>query len=472
MSAPRFVRNSLLLVGVELLTKILGVVFFAMVARFLGATELGMYAYAIALANFFVLAPKFGFDEWVQREVGRDPARAYPYFWEISAVKGLIAFGSLGLFFLLLAVLGKGNFLLMALAAGFVFLYSFMEFVNAFFRALHRPELELMARGFFSAANISLGALVLYGGGRLPGVVSVQVVSVGAALLMAILILQRVITRVKYSCNWRVLWGHLLAAAPFAGLLLALYFSNQLGIIFLSYFRGKEEVGYFAAAVRFFDNLTLIPAAIMGAFLPVASGYYVTSREAFVRTVRFTFKYLFIISAPLAVGTALLADRIIILLYREAFFPSGLVLQILSLALVCIFWNYACVSVLIARDRERLVFGLTWLGSAIYVAANLLFIPAYSYRGAALAVLVTQSAFFLILMPFVLRHLNIFELLKNMALPTLAVLLMGSFLLVFKGLNLFVAVLSGMAIYAGVLLATGAVRLEEIYSVGMVEKES
>ena len=52
MSAQKLVRNSILLISAEMVAKALGMVFFALVARFLGAKELGLYAFALALANF------------------------------------------------------------------------------------------------------------------------------------------------------------------------------------------------------------------------------------------------------------------------------------------------------------------------------------------------------------------------------------------------------------------------------------
>jgi O-antigen/teichoic acid export membrane protein len=68
MSIRLFLRNSILLLSAELMAKLLGVIFFVLVARSLGASQLGSYSFAVAIANLFVIAPRFGFDELVQRE--------------------------------------------------------------------------------------------------------------------------------------------------------------------------------------------------------------------------------------------------------------------------------------------------------------------------------------------------------------------------------------------------------------------
>jgi len=86
-----FVRNSILLVTIEIVAKGLGVVFFVMVARFLGAKELGLYAFSLAVATFVALPTKFGFETIIQREVGRDPINTQRYFWGIITVHLLLS---------------------------------------------------------------------------------------------------------------------------------------------------------------------------------------------------------------------------------------------------------------------------------------------------------------------------------------------------------------------------------------------
>ena len=192
MTTPRFVRNSVLLVAVEIITKTLGVVFFALIARFLGAGEVGLYAFALAVANFIVIPARFGFENLVQREVGREPANTRQYLWGVGVVKGLISLGILGLFCIALAVTGRKDLTILLLAAGFTLMFSFMEFLNAFFRANQRPEFELAVRLLFSLSNLLVGLLVLYAGWRLPGVLLVQLVNVAVAGIIGTLILARI----------------------------------------------------------------------------------------------------------------------------------------------------------------------------------------------------------------------------------------------------------------------------------------
>jgi O-antigen/teichoic acid export membrane protein len=462
ITPKRFVRNSLLLVTIEIIAKGLGVVFFAMVARFLGAKELGLYAFAMAVATFVALPTKFGYERLIQREVGRQPADTQRYFWGIITVKALVALTSWSILFLVLMFFPKNDATVMALAAGFALVYSFMEFTNAFFRANQRPEIEMVVRLIFSVGNLGLGALVLYSGWRLAGVLSAQLVAITLAVCVGALTLIHISTKVRITWSWRVLWGYVVSASPFAGILLALFLSNQTGVIILTPFAGKVDVGYFAAALRLFDPITLIPAAIMGAFLPMMSGLYIQSLGKFVRTLRFTMKYMFIIAVPLVILTSLLAHQIVIFLYRESFLPSAQALQILSAVILFSFWNYTSESVLVARNQERILLKLTWITAGIHVAANLILIPKFSYLGACLAILTTQAVYAVMLFVLQLRrYLNIFKLMQIIARPAVSATITALAVFLMRDQNLFLTMAVGLTIYVGTLFAVGAVNRAE-----------
>jgi O-antigen/teichoic acid export membrane protein len=462
ITPKRFVRNSILLVTIEIVAKGLGVVFFAMVARFLGASELGLYAFSMAIAAFVTLPAKFGFETIIQREVGRDPINTQQYFWGLIAVKALIATISWGILLLVLRFFPRSEFTVMAIAGGFALVYSFMEFTNAFFRANQRPELEMVVRFIFSVGNLALGALVLYSGYRLTGVLSAQLIAVAVAVGVGALILMHISTKIRLTWNRRVLWGYVVNAAPFAGILLSLFLSNQIGVIVLTPFAGKEEVGYFAAALRIFDPVPLIPAAIMGAFLPMMSGLHMQSLGKFVRTLRFTMKFMFILAAPLVIITSILAHQIVVFLYRASFAPSALALQIFSAVIFFSFWNYTSESVLVSRNREKILLKLTWITAGVHVAANLILIPKFSYLGACLAILTTQAIYSVMLFVVqIRRYMSMVTLIKIIARPALCAAITALVVFMMRNHSVLLAIATCLIVYAGTLFALGAVKRSE-----------
>ncbi|MBF0551170.1 MAG: flippase [Deltaproteobacteria bacterium] len=462
-TARLFIRNSVMLVSIEMVSKVLGVVFFALLARFLGARELGIYGFGVALANFFVLAPRFGFDRLAQKEIGRTSVVNSGHLVEISVIKGAFSIVAFGLFLITLIIMKSGQILILSLITAFIFTYAYIEYIYSLFRGLKRAELEVMVRTFFSVSNLAIGVAALQQGYHLPGVVAAQLGCLGASLLLALFFLRRFTIKVPAELKWRQLKKHVTGAAPFAGILLALYFSNQMGVLILAAFKGEVEVGYFAAAMKLFDNLTLIAAAVMGAFLPMMSEFHGNeSSEAFSHALRFTMKHLFVLAAPVAAGTVILALPIATFLYGSSFAPAAPSLRILGAALIFNFWNYAADTVLIAVNREGLVFRLTCLGAFVHIAANLILVPSLGSLGAAWATLVTQTIYFVLLFIYLKRYVVVGTLLRDVLGPAWCSLIMGAILFVLDRFPLVVAVSGGAAIYLTALLLSGSVSRAEL----------
>jgi len=458
----RFLHTSVILILIEVGTRLLGLIVFALVARFLGPAEVGLYALALALANLFVIPSRFGFERLVQRDIPRQPERFYSYFKEIGALKGMLSLGSLAVFAMVMLAFATPDFPVLLLVACFVFLYSFLELATALFRAVRRPALELAVRGAFSLMNLTLGSLVLVSGGGLGGFVSTQVVSVLAALFLASVIVERVAVKVPYNLRWSNLRRHAVAASPLAGTLVAMYIGGQSGTLFLSLLAEREEVGYYSAASRLFDNFALLPVAVTGAFLPVISQLHGVSVGRFVRTLRSTFKYLFVLSAPLALGTFILAHPLAELLYGQAFARAAPALQILSASLILSFWTHAGDSVLIACHRERCLLALNWTSALVRSIGSLVLIPSLSYLGPCVAVFLSETTHALVLFKALRRYFDARALFGLIRAPALCAAATGLVIYGFREWSLWVTMPLGAATYAAALFWSGAVPKTEV----------
>lgn len=461
-----FLRNSALLLGIELASKVLGLAFFIIMARYLGAGELGAYAFAMALANFFAIAPRFGFDKMVQREIGRRGVLPRSYFIELTVVKAVITVPAMGLLFLVLwfaspKLAGPGMVI-----SCFVFGYAYLEFLNAVFRGLQRAEFEVVSRSVFSILNLCLSVAVLWHGGRLMGVALAQAASVSVAILTAFILLKRFTVESRPDYGFERLFGHLRMAAPLGGVLVALYFSNQAGVLVLGAMAGETEAGYFSASMRVFDNLTLIAAALMGAFLPRASELYQRSREDFSQTSELVMGQVLILAIPMGIGLAVLAEPIVLLLYGATFAPSVTGMRVLGVTLVFSYWNYVADSILIAADKERVLFRVTCATAAVHVASNLALVHLHSHVGAALAVTVTQ-VFNSMLLTYSLRGTVDFKGHGVLIWKTaICAFIMGALLHVLRDLHVLVLIPLGAGVYLAGLLLTGTVDVREWRSLG------
>ena len=467
----KFIRNSAILLTIELSTKFLGLLLFIIIARFLGANDLGVYSFGLAISNLFSIAPTFGFDKRVQKEVGRDTSLIYSHYKEISLIKIIFALASMAALWITLMLMGEQDILPVILIACFLFTMSFNNFINGLFRGFGRPELEMMVRLTFSLLNLGLGSAALFSGLGLYGLLASQIISAGIAFIVAISVLNRISCRVRINLSFNNLWNHIVKSSPYAGNVLVLYMSNQINYVILNSMADKVAVGYFSTAGRIFETITLIPAAIMGAFLPLMSRFFHQNDRRFNKTLYFTLKYLFIISVGLMAGTWMVGDELVTALFGAEFLPSGLALKLLNSSLVFSFWNFVCTNILIATDKEKMLVPLFSVGAIVHVIGNVTLISLFSYNGAAASVIVTQGIQLIIVAFFIREHIKLRKLAEITWRPVLAVIPVIVAVWYIKEINLWLSIAAAILVYLAVLLITKAVSRKEFVDMKNLREE-
>ncbi len=461
-------RNSLILIAIEVLAKVLGLLVFVSLARTVGAADLGVYAFAMSLSGLAALLPRFGFERYVQRELPRTP-EAFPRLWAtIVAVKvplSLIAGGGV----LVALWLGRSpapKTWVVLLILTSVLLHEFVLFHAACFRAFQRPEFEAQVRLAFSGLYAALGLLALRVGLGLGGVALVLVMASALATAHSTWLLHRRIHRLAFSVEPGMARVVLRESFPLFLLFLVVLLYNQADVLLLSFLAGDREVGVYAAAGKIFEATVLIPAGVMGTVLPALAHDWGVSREQFAGTFERAFRYLTMLSLPLAVGGTLCASEMVRLLYGPQYGASASALRILIWTAVFSFWNHLLFAALIAMDRERKLLMIGVGGVGVSATTNLLLIPGYGAMGSGAAAVITQAVLFLLSLGPVLRETrNGRDLLVAVRHPAFGTGAMAAALWLIRGSPLPLLILTGIVIYCSALLASGAVRPAQLRAV-------
>ena len=144
--------------------------------------------------------------------------------------------------------------------------------------------------------------------------------------------------------------------------------------------------------------LSFIPVTFLGSIYPIMSKLYVSSDRYLGFMYERSFKYLMTLAIPIGVGTTVLGEDLVSLVYGPAFAPSAIALQILIWSEVLIFINSAFGYLFNSINRQMIVAKQTMLAAAFNILLNLFLIPQFSYIGASSATVATQifSFFFLL----------------------------------------------------------------------------
>jgi len=186
---------------------------------------------------------------------------------------------------------------------------------------------------------------------------------------------------------WRTV---LREALPFGltGFFITIYYWTDS--VMLSYMKSYEVVGLYNAAYRLMIVLLVVPGVLSMAIIPAMSKLYVNSKDMLRFTQQRSFKYLAMIGFPIGVGTTILSDEIILLIFGEEYSQAAIALRILVWSSVCIFLSSPFSSLLRSSNGQMALLRITALCAMENVVLNLVAIPAYSYAGASVTTVITE----------------------------------------------------------------------------------
>ena len=261
-------------------------------------------------------------------------------------------------------------------------------------------------------------------------------------------------------------WKKFLKSSLPMGISVAITFVYfKIDTILLSVLKTGSDVGIYNAAYKIIENITFFPGMMMGLIFPIMARDIFHNKESFHSVSNKTFKIFIILIVPLIIGTLFLSNGIIHLIGGAQFSAASSTLRILIFALGFIFFSNFFNNILIAANlQKKLVWALA--GCAIFnIVSNLIFIPIYSYNGAAVVSVLTELSVASITFYLVYKHVKYFPKMENVGKILLSGLAMAFFLFISKGENFFISALGSAAVYLFFLWLTKAITNEEIRSI-------
>jgi O-antigen/teichoic acid export membrane protein len=155
--------------------------------------------------------------------------------------------------------------------------------------------------------------------------------------------------------------------------------------------RGDASVGQYAAAYRFIDALILVPGAVAYAFFP---GWAKSRGGSAVNAVALL-GFLGAIGVVAALALIGGAHDIVQALLGSQYTGAAHALAILAFGVPFLYVDVIAVWIAYSRNREVSVVWVGLVALAVNVTLNLILIPHFDFRGAAVATVVSEAVNFL-----------------------------------------------------------------------------
>ncbi len=394
LAASRFLRNLSGMTGVALISAVATLAVNMHVARTLGPHGFGQVGYAQAFACYFSLLTGLCLETLGVRDMALRPHSASKV---VSSILGLRLVLFVFSFLCMLAAIrifqDDPTVVRLVLVAGL-----FMFFLPTGFEWLY------MGREQFRPVMVSRTVqALLFGGGALllirePGqAVDYMFVQEGAKMLGGVLLLLPMLRHLKPAhvdlglCVGYLKAGSLLTLSSF---MVAVY--TSIDRIMLGHWHPAETVGWYDAASKI---------VLMLLFPSVVFWNVISPRIARKEPLDLRVSVLALSGGGLvlALGALLWRERIITLVYGQAFLPAAGTLGILAAALLLNHTSRAFSCPLQFWGKERAFLCIVSAGAATNVALNAVLIPGHGMHGAAVATVLSELVVTLGSLPLFLR---------------------------------------------------------------------
>jgi O-antigen/teichoic acid export membrane protein len=435
------------------------------VVRQLGDTRFGQYSIVLAFVGVFSIFAELGMSQYVMREMARDRSKIRVYFWNLVALRIILAL--IGMLFIPLASIGVGYsqeiiFGIIVYTSSFI-LAAFSVPLGSVLAADERLGINTIANVVGQLFFIILGSIFLYSGLSFIWLIVANLLSLIPRIIISIVTIRRLhISDMPFELNPK-LWPHIIRAGlPFGIVSLMLSIALSIDTVMLSWFHTEEIVGYYNVSYNLVIAMMVFFWGFKDAIVPSLSKVFVTDPTQVEKWYYHSVKVIIIISIPIAVGGFLIAYPLIRFLYTDTFLPSALGLQILIWDVPLLMFAGFCGNMTTIIGAERSAAKVNTINTIANVGLNLIFIPRFGLVGAALITVVTDLISSIQFYFLLRKQLNLPDVKSILARVIIAAVIMAVPVQMVVHMHVFIPMAVGAVVYFILIIALRVVGNEEL----------
>lgn len=388
------VKNLFWLLGDKIFRLGGGLLVGILVAKYLGPEQFGLFNFAFSFVWLFSYTVTLGLDEIVTRELIKFPEQKDKLLGTAIITKllgGIVTFFIIGI---TIFFLRKGNqdVIIITLIMAVSMIIKNVGVFRLLYESVLQSKFNVYAEsiGFIFVSLLRLFFIYIYA--PLVYFVWALIFEVVASSLAFIYFYWKSGQRVA---NWRfdfTLAKQLINESwplILSGVSIMIYV--KIDQVMLGIMASNYETGIYSAAVRISELWYFIPVAIVTSYYPSLVKSKKISEVEYQNRFLKLFKILFYSALIVAIVFTLSSELIVKLLYGNDYLPSSIILSIHTWAGIFVVLGLASSKFFIIENLQKFYFYQTIIGALSNIILNLILIPKYASKGAAIATLISYG---------------------------------------------------------------------------------
>lgn len=429
---------------------ICGFIWTVLMARYLGASKYGIFAFATSLSGMLGIISDLGISTHIVRHIATDYDSTPKYIGNAIPWKSILALITFSLTLIILIIL-KTDELTLTITLLFtieMIIKSFMGLFNGSFQAFEKLKYQGIGNTILNMILLIFIIIAIFSDLGLTGIAISYILANVISLIYLYYTFNKQITKPKYELDLEFCIKITKYSIPFVvtGVLYTIYYS--IDMIMLTKMIGSYATGIYNATYKLISVLTIFYTAYTSVIFPVMSKFYKNDEKLLLISYEKSIKYLMLVMIPLSVATMLYSSDIIQLIYGNKYHEASSILSILIWTVCLLFVSGAGNTLLNASHKEITVTKIYGIAALFNVILNFFMIPYLSYNGAAITT-VLSDLLIIIIQIYVIYKLD-YKVNKRLYFDLGKIILSSLFLgiaLNFLKLNMWIAIPIGIIIY-------------------------
>ena len=354
-SGGRIVKNIWVMLVGQLITWAITFVGIIYIPRYLGATDWGRLAIAVAIWSIMSSIINTGTATHLTKEVARSPEKAEELLGTVL-IQRLVIFLFSCLFvaaYIHFMQYSKETAILIWIVALYMPAAHTSLTLNSIFLGRevmqYLPLMDILSKGL----TLTLSLACIYAGLGVNAIAATSIVSSSLTAAIQFLILRRYMT-IRLTWNTALSFELLRVSWPYCVSSLVLIIYGEIDKLIMPILVGERAVGWYSIAASLANTLVFIPNILATAIFPALSrGSSQDGSATATRILRKSFDVALITGVPIGLGLAIVASPFVDLVYQSKFQESGPVLSVMSIMLIFTYISTVLGRFLVASGRTN-----------------------------------------------------------------------------------------------------------------------
>ena len=381
-------KNGIWLISSQALSRLIGLLYYVLVARVLSLENFGIYTFTLAFVYNFYSVADFGIERLVLKDVSRNIDKTGEYFNKLFPLRLFLSVAAIILFTILGVILGqRPSQLLYFVIFGLALVpYNLTYLIVSLENAKEKMHFMALANVSSILISISVGAFFLYLNFPLWCILSAFFWGNSIVFLIFFFNLHKLGLQLKINIDI-VFWKKAIKESwVFALLTIIATFYLRTSVISLNLIKGSVETGLYGSIFKFVEGIILVPQSVAIALFPLSSRLFISDKEQLRNVYLKGLFVLLLCSLPFLFVFACFSKTLINFSFGAKFLPAVSVFPILGLAVVLFFLNSLAGNIIQNSPKVKHFLPFLFVNLILEIVLCLILIPKYSIMGAAWAV--------------------------------------------------------------------------------------